>query len=113
MIIGVIGSRTFIDYDLMVDTLKHIKITKIVSGGAVGADSLAERYAKEHNIPTQIFLPDWEKNGKFAGFKRNTDIVNESDMIVAFWDGTSKGTLDSIKKAEKLNKKILIINIKK
>lgn len=113
MIIGVIGSRTFIDYDLMVDTLKHIKITKIVSGGAVGADSLAERYAKEHNIPTQIFLPDWEKNGKSAGFKRNTDIVNESDMIVAFWDGTSKGTLDSIKKAEKLNKKILIINIKK
>jgi hypothetical protein len=113
MIIGVIGSRTFIDYDLMVDTLKHIKITKIVSGGARGSDSLAERYAKEHNIPTQIFLPDWEKNGKSAGFKRNTDIVNESDMIVAFWDETSKGTLDSIKKAEKLNKKILIINIKK
>ena len=109
MKVAVIGSRTFDDYTLMSDTLKRINITKIISGGALGADILAERYAKEQNIETKIFLPDWEKYGKKAGFIRNTDIINECELVVAFWNQTSKGTLDSINKAKLLNKKIIII----
>jgi hypothetical protein len=112
MKVGVIGSRTFNDYDLMVQSLKGLKITLVISGGAIGADSLAERYAKENNIQTKIFLPDWEKHGKRAGFLRNTDIVNESELIIAFWDKSSKGTKDSIEKAKKLGKKTIIINTK-
>lgn len=112
MKVGIIGSRTFNDYDLMVESLKGLKITTIVSGGACGADKLAEQYAKEKNIPTKIFLPDWDKHGKSAGFLRNTDIVNESEIIIAFWDGSSKGTADSIKKAKELNKTTIIINTK-
>jgi hypothetical protein len=81
----------------------------LVSGGAKGADTLGERYAKEHNIETKIFLPDWEKYGKKAGFLRNTDIINEAELIIAFWDGQSKGTKDSIDKAFKSEKKLLII----
>ncbi len=110
MKVGVIGSRGFKDYDLVVKTLSRIDITLIVSGGAVGADTLGERYAKENNIETKIFLPDWKKHGKVAGFLRNTDIINESDTIVAFWDGNSKGTADSIGKANKLNKPVIIVN---
>ncbi len=87
------------------ETYKKLKI-----GGAKGADSLGEEYAKENNIPTKIFIPDWDKYGKSAGMIRNTDIVNESELIVAFWDGISSGTLDSINKAKKNNKKVLIIN---
>ena len=81
----------------------------IVSGGAFGADKLAERYAKEKEIETLIFLPDWKKYGKTAGFVRNTHIINNADLVVAFWDEQSKGCEDSLKKAEKLNKKVLII----
>lgn len=109
MKVAVIGSRTFTDYEEMKRTLSAIKITEIISGGADGADKLAEQYATENNIPTKIFLPDWEKNKRAAGFIRNTDIVNEAELIVAFWDGQSKGTLDSIQKAEKQNKKVLTI----
>jgi hypothetical protein len=112
MKVAVIGSRNFNNYSLVKETLTKLDITLLVSGGALGADSLGEQYAKLNNIPTKIFYPDWKKFGRKAGFLRNTDIINESDMVVAFWDGTSKGTLDSIKKAEKLDKKILIINFK-
>jgi hypothetical protein len=110
MKVAVIGSRGFNNYDLVKKTLSNIEITLLVSGGADGADSLGEQYAIENNIETKIFLPDWEKNKRAAGMIRNTDIVNESEVVVAFWDGTSRGTLDSINKAKKLNKKLIIIN---
>ena len=110
MKVAVIGSRGFNKYDLLKSTLSTIDISLIISGGAIGADTLAEVYAKEKGIETKIFLPDWKKHGKKAGFLRNTDIINESELVIAFWDGTSKGTKDSINKAEKLNKRVLTIN---
>lgn len=112
MKVAVIGSRSFTDYDELKRTLSAIKITEIISGGADGADKLAEQYATENNIPTKIFLPDWKKNGRAAGFMRNTDIINEAELVVAFWDGQSNGTKDSITKAENQNKKVLIITFK-
>jgi hypothetical protein len=112
MKVAVIGSRGFNDYDKVKQTLSTLKISLLISGGAKGADTLGERYAKENNIPTQIFLPDWNKHGKAAGFIRNTDIVENAEMIVAFWDMESRGTLDSINKGQNLEKQILIINTK-
>ena len=93
MKIAVIGSRSFNDYKLMCDTLNALKIDLIISGSAKGADSLGERYANENNIETLIFKPDWEKHGKAAGMIRNTDIVDNAEFIVAFWDEISKGRL--------------------
>lgn len=109
MKVAVIGSRSFNDYEEVKRTLSAINITLLVSGGAKGADTLGEQYAKENNIPTKIFYPDWEKHGKAAGMIRNTDIINEAELVVAFWDQKSNGTRDSIQKAEKAGKKILII----
>lgn len=112
MRVAVIGSRTFNDYDEVKSVLSTLKITLLISGGAKGADSLGEKYAKENNIETKIFYPDWSKHGKKAGFLRNSDIINEAELIIAFWDGHSKGTKDSLDKALKLNKRVLIISIK-
>jgi hypothetical protein len=111
MKVAVIGSRNFNDYEKVKQVLSTKNITLLVSGGAKGADTLGQKYAEEHDIETKIFLPDWEKYGKKAGFLRNSDIINESELVIAFWDGVSKGTLDSLKKAKKENKNILIINI--
>ena len=110
MKVAVIGSRGFDNYETVKNILSKFKITLLVSGGAIGADTLGERYAKENNIETKIFLPDWKKHGKIAGFLRNTDIIENADLVIAFWDQKSKGTKDSIDKANKLNKEILIIN---
>jgi hypothetical protein len=112
MKVAVIGSRGFDDYELVKTTLSPFQIKLLVSGGANGADSLGERYAKENNIETLIFKPDWKKHGAAAGVLRNTYIVNNADTIIAFWDGESKGTKDSITKAEKLGKPTIIINTK-
>jgi hypothetical protein len=114
MKLAIIGSRTFNDYDLLCEKLNRInsinKITLIVSGGANGADKLGEKYANENNILTKIFLPDWEKFGKKAGYLRNINIINEAECIIAFWDGVSKGTEHSINLAKENKKKCLIVN---
>ena len=111
MRIGVIGSRGFNNYDLVCDELNPLlnDIELIVSGGAKGADTLGERWANENNIRTLIFKPDWNKWGKRAGFIRNTDIIANSDYVIAFWDGVSPGTLSSIKLSEKSGTKIKIV----
>ena len=108
--VAVVGSRTFNDYDLLKDELESLeRIDVIVSGGAKGADSLAQQYADEKNIETKIHLPEWEKYGRAAGPKRNQKIIRESDVVVAFWDGKSRGTLSSIKIAEKMGKAIRVV----
>ena len=110
MKVAVIGSRSFNDYDLLKKTLDQYKnIELIVSGHAIGADSLGEKYAKDKGIGTLIFKPDWKKYGKAAGFIRNKDIIASSDTIVAFWDGESRGTANSISIAEKQGKKVIIV----
>lgn len=110
---GVIGSRSFSNYELLASSLNNYvyKGDVIVSGGAKGADSLAERFAKENSIEFVVYPANWEKFGKSAGFKRNVDIVNSSDIIIAFWDGKSKGTMHSIELAKKMNKKTIIIKV--
>lgn len=107
--LAIVGSRSFRDYTLMCDTLKDYDISQIVSGGAVGADSLAERYAKEHNIKCLVIKPDWDAYGRRAGYLRNVTIVEKSDACVAFWDGESKGTKHTINLCNKYNKPIKVV----
>lgn len=105
MKVAVVGSRGFNNYERLKETLDKINnCTTIVSGGADGADSLAKRYAEEHFLGYIEFLPNWNKFGKPAAFKRNVQIINESEYVVAFWDGSSKGTKHSIDLAAKQNK---------
>ncbi len=110
--IGVIGSRTFNNYPYLINKLDTVKLdypfTCLVSGHAIGADQLGEKYAKHQSIPTLIFKPDWKKHGKSAGFIRNHDIITHADVVVAFWDGLSKGTLHSISLAKKLKKPLYV-----
>lgn len=114
--LAIIGSRSFNNYTyakkeiLNIIQDNKIPITKIISGGASGADKIAEIFASKFNIPIEVLVADWSK-GKQAGVVRNTDIIKKSDYVIAFWDGISKGTLDSINKAKKLNKKLFIVKI--
>lgn len=114
MKIAIIGSRSFNDYNILEATLNtykeqgNIEYSLMVSGGAKGADSLGELYAKNNNIPVKLFIPDWNLHGKKAGFLRNVDIINMADVVFAFWNGVSKGTKHSIDLAEKQGKPVYI-----
>lgn len=73
----------------------------IVAGGARGADTLAKLYAREKGYKYEEHLANWEEYGKSAGYKRNVDMAksvkeNGSGILVAFWDGKSKGTSNMI-----------------
>jgi predicted Rossmann fold nucleotide-binding protein DprA/Smf involved in DNA uptake len=110
MKVAVIGSRSFSDYLLVESTLKTMEIDCIISGGAKGADKLGAKYAINNNIKLGEHIPEWGKYGRSAGFKRNHKIINDADVVVAYWDGKSKGTKHSIDLAKKQNKKVYTIN---
>jgi len=112
--LAIVGSRSFNDYDkakAIIDEViaENPTINEIVSGGANGADKLAERYAQENNLKIKIFYPEWSKYGKRAGFIRNEKIWQYADLGIAFWDGKSRGTQHSFDLANKLGKKIIIV----
>ena len=117
MKLAIVGSRAFNNYRLMADKLSYWEeinyclITEVVSGGARGADSMGEMFARASNIPCKIFPAEWDKFGKSAGYKRNIDIVNYCDEVIAFWDGKSKGTKHTIDIATKAGKKVTVINV--
>ena len=99
--VAVVGGREFNDYVLLAEELQQHVPFILVSGGARGADSLAERFANKHGLEKLIFEADWNKYGKSAGYRRNVTIVEHADLVIAFWDGKSKGTKHTIDIAEK------------
>lgn len=90
MRLAIIGSRSAAG----VDIAAHLPFTPdmIVSGGARGADTLAREYARANNIPVLEFLPKYEAYGRRAPILRNIQIVDNCDFLLAFWNGTSRGT---------------------
>lgn len=109
MKLAVIGSRGFTNYGLMCMLLDKLDIDEIVSGGAGGADKLAERYAQEHDIKLNVIPANWDKFGKSAGYIRNSDIWNASTSGIAFWDSKSKGTKHSFDIVKKQKKNLLVV----
>lgn len=108
--VGVVGSRGFDDRDLMFEILDVLGPFTLVTGGAIGADSLSEEYADLHRYQKIIHLPDWNKLGKSAGFIRNRKIVEDSDIVLAFWDGYSLGTKSTMDICRKLDVPFEIID---
>lgn len=116
------GSRDFNDYDRAKAFIKntlhywfHNHITgnyyfptEIVSGGATGADKLGERYAEEMKFKIKLFIPDWQKHGRSAGPIRNKEMAGYADVLIAFWDGESRGTKNMIETMERMNKPVSV-----
>ncbi|MDE7432937.1 MAG: DUF2493 domain-containing protein [Lachnospiraceae bacterium] len=83
----------------------------IVSGGAIGADSYAKDYALKNGIALVEFLPNYKKYGKKAPILRNIQIVDNSDFLLAFWNGSSRGTKFTIDYAIKQGVTVRVIEI--
>jgi hypothetical protein len=83
--------------------------TVVVSGGAVGVDSMARCAAICFGLEVVVHEADWKNIGKSAGPRRNSRIVNDCDRVIAFWDGRSRGTLDTIEKACRAGKPVKLI----
>ncbi|MBQ8567599.1 MAG: hypothetical protein IJ446_00085 [Oscillospiraceae bacterium] len=90
MKVAVIGSRGLSVSDIGKYLPKET--TEIISGGAKGVDSSARNYATENNIRLTEYFPEYTKYGRSAPLKRNITIIENADIVLAFWDGKSKGT---------------------
>lgn len=103
---AVIGSR-----GLTIDNLEKYlppETTEIISGGAKGIDTCARAYAIAHNIKLTEFLPEYEKYGRVAPLKRNITIIENADIVLAFWDGKSNGTRFVIDNCKKTGKEVRV-----
>ncbi len=110
MKVAIIGSR-----DLAVEDFSSYLpegVTEIVSGGARGIDQCARRYAKEHGLKLTEFLPDYEQFGRGAPLRRNITIIEHSDLVLAFWDGSSRGTKFVIDRCKEMGKPIRVFKAK-
>ena len=114
MKVAIVGSRNITEYvcielamgELFDDLeITEKEVTAIISGGA---DTLAAEYAQKHHIELVEIKPLWEVYGRSAGFCRNQDIVDAADCVVALWDGCSKGTKDTVTKAQAAKKHVHI-----
>lgn len=104
------GSRSIGSFDLE----KHIppNTELIISGGAEGIDTAAERYADEHGIAKVIVRPRYDVYGRAAPIRRNEEMVKMADAVLVIWDGISRGTKYTANYAKKQGKPVTVIEIK-
>jgi hypothetical protein len=115
MKLAIVGSRNYSNYQQFCQLIDEAlakwllgvtNVEEVVSGGAQGADLMAERWARERKIPVKIFRPDWNKWGKAAGPMRNQLIIEYATHVVAFPSKDGRGTQDSISRAKKLKREL-------
>jgi DNA-binding MurR/RpiR family transcriptional regulator len=105
------GSRGWTDYAAIRMALAELPArSTIIVGGARGADTLAEEAAHHLGHVVDVYRADWDRYGKRAGYIRNALMLDqEPDLVLAFWDGESKGTLHTMKEAKRRNIPVEVI----
>lgn len=112
MKVAIVGSRDYGDYPMTFrmyreyirDVVDYLDARDyIITGGATGADSWAEFYAKDCKVGRIVHEPQWGMYGKNAGAIRNQLIVDDADVLFAFYSNKSKsrGTIISVNMAKK------------
>ena len=109
--VAVIGSRRFPNPEVIVAYVSNLPAdTILVSGGAEGTDTIAEQAARARSLSVEIYAADWEQLGRKAGPIRNQQIVEASDLVVAFWDGESRGTLNTVMRAVEAKREVRVFD---
>lgn len=104
------GSRNYNNINSLICAVENCNwtITTVISGKAKGVDRLGELWASYHNIPIIEFPADWKRFGKSAGYKRNSQMAENADALIALWNGKSRGTKSMIELAIKKNLLIFV-----
>lgn len=109
--VAIVGSR---DYPRMDQVRRYVATlhphTIIVSGQARGVDIVAREAAISRHMNVVDVPALWDQHGRGAGFRRNSIIIEIADEVVAFWDGSSAGTRDTINKARESGKPVKVYN---
>ena len=115
MKVAIVGSRNIDNLELLEFVWNKIGFDysfTIISGGAKGVDTNARQLAEKYQMDIIEYLPDWNKYGKSAGFRRNKTIIKECDVCIAIWDGKSHGTKHDIDLCKEYDKNCFVYNNK-
>jgi SLOG family YspA-like protein len=88
------GSRDItLSFDCVWDVVQAsgFDVTSVVCGLARGVDMSGRMWAKTVGITVQEYPADWGKFGKSAGYRRNVQMAENADALIAVTNG-SKGT---------------------
>ena len=103
----IVGSRSITDFDLL--PYVSSEVDTIITGGANGIDSLAEKYADVHRLSKYILRPRYDLYGRAAPLKRNEQMVEMADEVLVIWDGDSRGAKYTLEYAKKTGKPITLV----
>lgn len=106
--VAVAGSRALVQCPALLARLDALhragELAGVVSGGSAGVDALAASWAVRNRVPLTEYRPDYCAHGNGAPLVRNGLIVAAADVVLVCWDGVSRGTLDTARKAVRLGK---------
>jgi hypothetical protein len=114
---AVVGSRTFVDIagaeqkclDIVNEfVVEHEELQTYINGDAKGPDRYGKKVAETYGLQIVTYKPDWAKYGKGAGFRRNELIVRDADILLIFWDGSSRGTAHDIGLCKQSNREYIL-----
>ena len=98
--LSVLGTKDFSDRRLLYEQLVQENFDVLVTSGKAGPDQLAQEFALDFDIPSQVILPDYSEYGSLASKHRNLQMIEQSNRIIVFWDLNKRSTfryLDIIK----------------
>ncbi len=114
MRILICGSRNWIKLDAIENVLNQFdpRRTIVLHGMAHGADTQAGIIAIDKGFDVETYPAEWDKYGRFAGFKRNIQMLDEGKphLVIAFQLDNSRGTQHTINEARKRNIPVEVIN---
>ena len=116
MKLAIVGTRnpgvTYQEWEkLLLDKINPDEIQIVISGGAKGVDTFAKLFAARHHKLYMEFAPQYNVYGRYATLKRNSQIVKEASTVIAFPSAESKGTYHSIKEAQRLGWRVIVVNL--
>lgn len=125
--LAVVGSRTIDSFGIIdlyglgalsMMGFEMFDVGHIISGGALGADTLAKELHKKYKkvsvwgeMKLVEHLPDWDKYGKSAGFRRNKTIVDDCEAAIVLWDTKSHGTENTMWNLDDQGKPYVIVRV--
>jgi len=98
---GIVSSRHFADLARVESYVEKLpRDARIVTGSTSGVDAAATRAARRHGLAVQVLGASFEAaRDQSVAAARNQRLVDQCDVLVAFWDGSSRGTRATVDRA--------------
>lgn len=111
MVIVITGSRSWTNRAAIENALRPFveEHPLVIHGGAYGADQIAGEVAHALGMPVEVMPAEWDKHGRSAGPRRNIAMLDRRpDVVLAFWDGESSGTLQCMEEAARRGIRVIV-----